>query len=199
MNPTPEKRSGSQPDQKSILELVTRARQGDEQAFAELYRLHVGAVHAVCLRLTADVTTAEILVQDAFVRAWRKLDRYEARGPFGAWLRRLAINVVMEDRRRDARRRQIIRPDFSRGDEDETAIEGSVPPPRTLTAIDLERAVSGLPEGARTAFVLHDVEGFRHREIAEMTGLATGTIKTQLHRARRLLRRALGDAQEALA
>ncbi|MNC87873.1 ECF RNA polymerase sigma factor SigE [compost metagenome] len=122
--------------------------------------------------------------QDVFVRAWRKLGSFRGESAFGTWLHRLAVNVVLTDHRSAGRRERRA----------EAAVElgaRSVPPPRAGLAVDLERAIAALPPGARAVFVLYDVEGYRHEEIAAMTGIAAGTSKAQLHRARTLLREAL--------
>lgn len=166
---------------------VDRARAGDAHAFRELYVRHSGRVYALCLRLLADPDAAEEATQDAFVRAWQRLAGFEGRSAFSTWLHRLTVNVVL-----DRRRREKVRPLDRRVADGDKAVErigGRAASPET--GIDLERAIAALPPGARTAFVLHDVEGYRHREIAEMTNTAEGTWKAQLHRARRLLREAL--------
>ena len=167
--------------------LVLRAQQGDHAAFEQLYRLHVGRVFALCLRLTADCTRAEILTQDVFVKAWRVLGSFAGRSSLSTWLHRLAANVVMdslrESRRRDARLTTI--------DDDGPEPGEPVRPVDVGSRLDLERAIATLPPGARTAFVLHDIEGYRLREIAELSGKALGTIKAQLFRARRLLQEVL--------
>jgi len=177
--------------------LVAQTQQGDQRSFERLYRLHVGMVYGICLRLVADPVRAETLTQDVFVRIWRKIGTYQGRGAFGAWVRRVAANVVVDDRRSEAREREWIEHE-SETSSTETAGErtglstvaaGHASP--ADVAIDLERALATLPAGARTAFVLHDVYGYRHREIAEMTDVASGTVKAQLHRARRLLRESL--------
>ncbi|MEM8931643.1 MAG: RNA polymerase sigma factor [Acidobacteriota bacterium] len=169
--------------------LVERARRGDVEAFEQLYRRHVGRIHATCRRLCGDVSEAEEMTQEAFVRAWQKLDTFRGQSLFSSWLHRLSVNVVLGHWRSAKRYRQRV-----------VAIDdvGSAPEPEVEVpeglAIDLERAIATLPPGARTVFVLHDIEGWRHRDIAEQVGLAVGTSKTQLHRARRLLRRVLdGD------
>jgi RNA polymerase sigma-70 factor (ECF subfamily) len=177
-----------------MAELVARAQEGCEQAFEELYRGHVGSVYGICLRMVADAAQAEILTQDVFVRAWQKLRTYAGRGAFGGWLRRITVNVVIEDRRAFARDAKWMDFDYEIGERDET---GAVAPPQTETAIDLERAIAALPPRARMAFVLHDVYGYRHREMAEMAGVAVGTMKAHLHRARLLLRERLGKEGEA--
>jgi len=170
-------------------EAVERARHGDVSAFESLYREHAGRVYAVCLRMTADPVRAEEHMQEAFVKAWKSLHRFEGRSAFGSWLHRLAVNVVLDAKRAEKRRAGEPWPGPDESD------EGSLPLSAAAvdheTRLDLERAIAALPPGARTAFVLHDIEGYRHREIAEMTGTAEGTWKAQLHRARRLLREAL--------
>lgn len=169
--------------------LVRLAREGDRGAFERLYRLHVGRVYALVLRMIADPVEAESLTQDVFVQVWRKLGSYRGTGSFGGWLRRVTVNTTIENRRVRARRLRIEAPG--------EAVEDR-PSPRPSHAgrseirIDLERALAALPERAREVFVLHDVEGYKHEEIAGMTGVAVGTVKAQLHRARRLLREALG-------
>lgn len=163
--------------------VVARAQRGDLGAFETLYRENAGRVYSVCLRMLADPIRAEEATQDAFVRAWERLEKFEGRSSFPTWLHRIAVNLVL-DRKRSEKRRGPME-DVQQM---EIAERPRVGPERT---IDLERAIADLPPGARTAFVLHDVEGYRHREIAEMTGTAEGTWKAQLHRARRLLREAM--------
>lgn len=167
--------------------LVARAQGGDSAAFEQLYRLHVGRVYALCRRLCRDESEAEELTQEAFVRAFERLDLFRGESAFTSWLHRLTVNVVLGKWRGQSRYRQRVLPldDFEDFD----------PPGPTLAggaALDLERAIGQLPQGARTVFVLFDIEGYTHDEIAETTGLAVGTSKAQLHRARRLLREALG-------
>ena len=169
-------------------ELVARARDGDEAAFESLYRMHAGRVYAVCLRMTGDPVRAEEATQEAFVKAWHRLDQFQGRSAFSSWLHRLAVNVVLDAKRAEKRRAGEPWPE----DESSSAMAMLASrPDRPDERMDLERAIAALPSGARTAFVLHDVEGYRHREIAEMTGRAEGTWKAQLHRARQLLREAL--------
>ena len=170
--------------------LVQRARRGDVDAFEQLYRLHSGRVYALCLRLSADPVVARELTQDTFVRAWEGLPRFRADATLTTWLHRIAVNALLERRRGE--RRRTARVTLVDDEEDgESVIAGVVVAPDVATAIDLERAIGALPPGVRRAFVLHDVEGFTHEEIATMTGLAAGTLRAQLHRARQLLMRAL--------
>ena len=167
-----------------VSDLVRRAQAGDRTAFQRLYEDHVGRVYALCLRLTGDPEEAMERTQDAFVRAWGNLRSFRGEAAFSTWLHRLAVNVVLTDRRSAGRRERRA---------DGAAAEGprAQPAPRVGLGVDLERAIARLPPGARAVFVLYDVEGYRHEEIAEMTGIATGTSKAQLHRARKLLREAL--------
>lgn len=165
---------------------VRRAQQGDTAAFEELYRAHVGRVYALCLRISGDRGRAEELTQDVFVRAWEKLGTFQGKSAFGTWLHRLAVNLVLGERRSEAVRVHRI---FGTDQPEQFERPGRAPDP--AAGMDLERAIAALPPGARAVFVLHDVEGYRHDEIAEMNGSAVGTSKAQLHRARRLLREAL--------
>ncbi len=164
---------------------LRRARAGDLQAFEQLYRGLVCRVYALCLRMTADPARAQDHTQETFVRAWRALGTYRGETGFSAWLRRIAINVVLGDRRTRSRRIQ------ERPLDGPHAVEHPTHAPAPGSAIDLERAVSRLPSRARDVFVLHDVEGYRHDEIAELLDVSSGTSKSQLHRARKLLREAL--------
>jgi RNA polymerase sigma-70 factor (ECF subfamily) len=168
---------------------VERAARGDRLAFERLYRLHVDRIYSLCTRMVGDRTRAEELTQDAFVRAWEKLAQFRGESAFGTWLHRLAVNVVLNDRQTEGRRRG--RQDDSVEDVDTMAHGDVRPGPVPGTSIDLERAIAGLPPGARKVFVLHDVEGYTHDEIGDMLGVTAGGCKAQLHRARLLLREAL--------
>ena len=165
---------------------IDRAIEGDARAFEHLYRKHAGRVYALCLRMTADPALAEELAQDAFVRAWEKLDTFRGNSQFGTWMHRLTVNVVLSALRGRTRRLQR-----EVATEQLADLPAEAPTQEPGVMRDLERAIASLPEGARKVFVLHDVEGYKHEEIAAMTGTATGTCKAQLHRARRLLREKL--------
>jgi RNA polymerase sigma-70 factor (ECF subfamily) len=167
-------------------DLVRAARGGDLAAFERLYRSTVRLVYALCLRMSGDATRAEELTQDVFVRAWRKLATFRGESAFATWLTRLAVNVVLSERRGRSRREE--RYPLS-GDLEAFGV--AAPAAHPGAALDLERAIAGLPNGARRVFVLHDVEGWGHAEIARATGLAIGTCKSHLHRARALLREVL--------
>lgn len=170
-------------------ELVRRAQAGDRTAFEQLYRDNVRRVYALCYRMAGTADLAEELAQDVFVRAWQKLGSFRGESAFSSWLHPLTVNVALSERR--SRRRRLARVTTT---DDLTEFERPGPPTRSdgpESGFDLERALAVLPPGARAVFVLHDVEGYKHEEIAQMTGVATGTSKAQLHRARKLLREVL--------
>lgn len=160
---------------------VALAAAGDSQAFERLYRRHAARVHSLMRRMVGGEGDAEEATQDAFVRAWEKLASYRGEAAFGTWLHRLAVNVALNWRKAAARARHRFDDDASTdllAGRRETGAE----------RMDLDQAIGKLPRGARQVFVLHDVEGFRHGEIAELMGVTEGTSKAQLHRARTLLR-----------
>jgi len=170
----------------SETDLVREAQAGSAEAFERLYRKHGRRVYAVCLRMVSDPGRAEELMQDAFVRAWSAIGSFQHRSAFGTWLHRLAVNVVLSDVRAEKRRssRELLPGEL---DEFEREVGGAMPE----TRVDLERAIAALPSGAKEVLILHDIEGYRYREIAELIGVAEGTVKSQLSRARRLVREAL--------
>ncbi len=165
---------------------IQRAQQGDRAAFEQLYREHVDRVYALCLRIAANAARAEELTQDVFVRLWEALDSFRGESAFSTWLYRLAVNVVLVALRSQRRRaaRVFGTDDLSPFDQVESA-------PKPGMRLDLEHAIAQLPEKARVILVLHDIEGYRHEEIAEMMGVRAGTSKSQLHRARKLMKEAL--------
>lgn len=167
-------------------ECIERTLKGDIAAFEVLYRMHADRVYAICLRLTASGELAERLTQDVFVQTWEKLSSFRGEAAFTTWLHRLAVNTVLQDRRKEKRRQgRFVQT------ENAEVVTTVFPTPAIGTRIDLERAIAQLPERARAVFVLHDVEGYRHEEIAEMMNTSIGTSKAQLHRARDLLRKTL--------
>ena len=184
--PLPEAEPATDVATLDVSALVRRAAAGDIAAFERLYRDHVGRVHGAILRLVGmDRARAEELTQDAFVRAWQRLSSFRHESAFSTWLHRLGVNTALMDLR-------------GRHEEDnvdnatlELAAGGDVPFCAAERG-DLERAVSNLPPRARAVLVLHDVEGWKHEEISVELGMAVGSSKAQLHRARGLLRRALG-------
>lgn len=164
---------------------VESAQRGDQGAFEQLYREHAGRIFALCLRLCGDRQAAVELTQDTFVRAWEQLGTFRGESAFSTWLHSLAVNVVLGARRRESRYRERVVAD-------DAEVQAAQSPTRDPgDRVDLERAIAKLPEGARTALVLHDIEGYTHDEIARKLGLSPGTSKAQLHRARKLLREAL--------
>jgi RNA polymerase sigma-70 factor (ECF subfamily) len=167
--------------------LIQRARRGDSHAFERLYREYSGRVYGLCLRMTRDPAAAEDCTQEAFINAWRALDRFETRSAFGTWIHRIAVNVVLGKRRR-----------VSFGNEtsiepaDLEASEWSFDTP--VEENEIEEAIARLPEGARDVLVLSGIYGYSHMETAQMLGIAEGTCKAQLHRARKLLAERLNVA-----
>jgi RNA polymerase sigma-70 factor (ECF subfamily) len=167
--------------------VLTRASAGDAAAFAVIYQNHCALVYGVCVRFTGgDAAWAGELTQDVFVHMWEKLDQFKGDGPFAAWVRRLATNQAINALRAQRRR-----------SEHET-VYADLPDPVVATIpftvddkMDIESAVSALPQGARTVFLLHDAYGYTDGEIATMTDTARSTVRSQLHRARKLLREAL--------
>lgn len=167
-------------------DIIALAQSGDTAAFEQLYRENVGRVYAVCLRMTRDKSQAEDLTQEAFIRAWQKLKSFRGESAFSTWLHRLTVNLTLTHLRSRSRRneREVLTGDYQAFDK-----KGRPPVPRER--VDLEAAIGALPEGARRVFVLYEIEGYRHQEIADMMGIASGTTKAQLHRARKMLREAL--------
>jgi len=166
--------------------LVRQAKAGSEHAYEVLYRRLSPRVYALCLRMSGDSELARELVQDVFVKAWQGLGRFRGDAQFSTWLHRVAINVIMQDRRTKARRsgREELTDEIGRFDK---AAVTSLPGMR----IDLERAIAALPGGAKEALLLRDVHGYKYREVAVMMGVAVGTVKAQVHRARKMVREAM--------
>jgi len=162
--------------------LVESAKRGSKAAFETLYRNHVGKVYGLCLRMTANRATAEDCTQEAFIQAWRSLPAFESRSAFGTWLHRIAVNAVLAQGRRRSERLGT-----SGSAEDEAV---ALPDPSVGdagTVLDLEAGLRRLPAGARQALVLVGLYGYSHEEAAELLGVAVGTCKSQVHRARQLL------------
>jgi RNA polymerase sigma-70 factor, ECF subfamily len=167
---------------------VALAARGDASAFERLYRTHVTRIHNLTRRMLGSHDADEV-TQDIFVRTWQKLGQFRGESAFSTWLHRLAVNVVIEKRRSFAIHRE-------RMSDDPTALDAvTVAPARADLRVDFEAAIEQLPAGAREIFVMHDVEGYKHREIAAMLEITSGTSKRQLHRARMLMRKHLGGGQ----
>jgi RNA polymerase sigma-70 factor, ECF subfamily len=164
--------------------LIQRARKGDANAFERLYREYSGRVYGLCLRMTRDPAAAEDCAQEAFINAWRALDRFEIRSSFSTWLHRIAVNVVLGKRRRAS-----FSAEAPRESEGLDATDWSFDTP--VEESEIEKAIAGLPDGARDVLVLSAIYGYSHGETAEMLGVAEGTCKAQLHRARKLLKERL--------
>ena len=159
---------------------IARAQRSDTRAFEALYRMHIDKVYGLCLRMTGNVAEAEDCAQEAFIQAWNKLDRFRGDSAFATWLHRIAVNAVLGRMRKSKREQDRI----------QLASEAQPSPASaadTGELRDLSDAVDRLPEGARHVFVLHAVYGYSHEEASNMLGIAPGTSKAQLHRARRLL------------
>jgi len=174
-------------DKAATTDYVRRAQAGDVDAFEVLYRENSGRIYALCIRLKGgDRSDATELMQDVFVKAWRRLETFRGDCAFGSWLHRLAVNTMLENARSDRRRVARVL-----SMEDTSLLPGAARSSGVDLKLDMEKAVASRPRGARLAFVLHDVEGYQHQEIAEQLGVSVGTVKAQLHRARRLLRERL--------
>jgi len=172
----------------SEFEIVARAREGDLAAFEELYEKHKGRVYALSLRLVKNPARAEDMTQEAFVRAWEKLSTFRGKSSFSTWLHRVTVNTVLGKLRSDRRWEDKTT------DLDTHEFRLTTPTPRRPNLeLDLEQAIRSLPTQARLVFVLHDVEGYKHTEVADLLGIAEGTSKAHLHRARRLLREVLSQ------
>jgi len=179
--------SGEPRARSGINEDVALAATGDASAFERVYQAHVGRIHSLTRRMLGSHEADEV-TQDIFVRTWQKLGQFRGDSAFSTWLHRLAVNVVIERRRSFAIQRE-------RMSDDPTALDFvTVGPSRADLTVDFEHAIEQLPPGAREIFTLHDVEGYKHREIAALLDITAGTSKRQLHRARMLLRKHLGGS-----
>lgn len=167
---------------------VYRAQAGDGRAFDALYEANVGRVYALCLRMSGDRRSAEELTQDVFVRAWRRIVTFRGASAFSTWLHRVAVNVVLDERKRRSRRPAEL---TSEGN-DELAAASGVPTDPAIR-LDLERALATLPERSRMALVLYAVEGYRYEEVAELMDISVGTVKSHIHRGRAQLMERMGD------
>ena len=173
---------------------VERCRKGDLGAFEEIYRAHSGRLYSLALRMVGNPADAEDLLQEIFLAAHRKLDGYRGDAALGTWLYRLATNQCLDYLRSRANKASQVTDAID--DEIGLSDAGSKSiAERTVARMDLERALAQLPEGARAAFVLHDVQGLEHREVAEVLGVAEGTSKSQVHKARLRLRALLSRSK----
>jgi RNA polymerase sigma-70 factor (ECF subfamily) len=182
-----------QGDKLSEAEAIERAKQGDAEAFETLYNLHKRRVYSLCLRMTANAAEAEDLTQEAFMQLFRKIATFRGESAFSTWLHRMAVNVVLMQLRKKGLAVVPLEDDIETEEEtpkkdfgaQDLALEGSI------DRLRLQNAIGRLPPGYRTIFVLHDVEGYEHNEIAELVGCSIGNSKSQLHKARMKLRELL--------
>jgi len=182
-----------QGDGLSEAEAIERAKQGNAEAFEVLYNLHKRRVYSLCLRMTANTAEAEDLTQEAFLQLFRKIGTFRGESAFSTWLHRMAVNVVLMHLRKKGLP-VVPLEETIETEEESPKKEPGAPDALLAGAVDrleLQRAVDALPPGYRTIFVLHDVEGFEHNEIAEMVGCSIGNSKSQLHKARLKLRNSL--------
>lgn len=180
--------------------LVARCRRGDMTAFEELYRRHSGRLYNVVYRMTGSAADAEDLLQDVFLQAFRRMDSFRGESALGTWLYRLAVNTCLDHVRSHQGRQQKITSFIEDVEGLEPVANASWRPDRVLDRMDLEWAISKLPPSYRSAFVLHDVEGHEHHEVADLLGIAEGTSKSLLHKARIRLRAYLrGEAADQKA
>jgi RNA polymerase sigma-70 factor (ECF subfamily) len=185
----------------SEAEAIERAKQGDAAAFQVLYDLHKRRVYSLCLRMTANTAEAEDLTQEAFLQLFRKIATFRGESAFSTWLHRMAVNVVLMKLRK---KNLPIVPleDAVEGDEETARKEPGAPDLNLAGAVDrieLRQAVEELPPGYRKIFVLHDVEGYEHNEIADLIGCSIGNSKSQLHKARMRLRELLHTSRAGKA
>ncbi len=189
---------GAPPKAASETQLIARAQQGDEEAFSALFEAHKRRVYSLCLRMTGNTAEAEDLTQEAFLQLFRKISTFRGESAFSTWLHRLSVNVVLMHLRKkglqqvsldemDTSQEEPVKRDYR---DDDRRLLGSV------DRISLTRAIAELPPGYRAVFILHDVEGYEHNEIAEIMKCSVGNSKSQLHKARMKLREWLRDNQK---
>jgi RNA polymerase sigma-70 factor (ECF subfamily) len=185
----------------SDLHLVQRAQQGDSDAFASLFHSHKARVYSVCLRMTSNTAEAEDLTQDAFLQVFRKLSTFRGDSALSTWLYRIAVNTVLMHFRKKVLR-QVSRDEPYDQDAKAVRREYGSRDDRLVGCIDriaMARAISELPVGYRTIFLLHEVEGYEHEEIAELRNCSVGNSKSQLHKAKLRIRELLIRAQKKTA
>ena len=198
-NVSPRKQNGGEGGPLPEAEAIQRAQQGDAEAFERLYQLHKGRVYSLCLRMVGNPAAAEDLAQEAFLQLFRKIKTFRGESAFSTWLHRLSVNVVLMQ----LRRKQLPQVSLEETIETDESSEGlkrelGADDLRLKGAIDrvtLEDAIAQLPQGYRAVFLLHDVEGYEHNEIADMLNCSIGNSKSQLHKARLRLRDLLRQAR----
>jgi len=176
--------------------LAQRAADGDMEAFEELFKLHRRMVYALCLRMTQDASEAEDITQEVFVLLFRKVGGFRGESAFTTWLHRLTVNqVLMRFRKTKARREEALEDGDGHVAQEPAHASSSPRAAQLVDRVTLESAIAKLPPGYRAAFILHDVEGYDHDEVARILGCAVGTSKSQLHKARAKLRKILTSRQ----
>jgi RNA polymerase sigma-70 factor (ECF subfamily) len=195
-------RAESQRVESAGAEIIRRAQRGDAAAFERIYQLYGRRIYALCLRIARNPTEAEDLTQEAFLRAFRKIQTFRGESAFSTWLYRLALNVVLMKLRKKQVPEASLE-EMRKRNAESTGQSKEVGGPDLHLAglmdrLNLERAVEQLPSAFKTVFVLHDIQGYKHHEIAEMMDLSIGTSKGRLHRARTRLRELLQDSQHYL-
>lgn len=183
----------------SDMELVARCRNGDLGAFEELYNQHAGRLYNLAYRMAGTAPDAEDLLQEIFLLAHRKLASFKGESALATWLYRLAMNHCLDHLRSRQARNAMATDSLDAPTGRERDLPRHVPGEMTPGRLDLERAIALLPEGCRTAFLLHDVEGFEHREVGEILGIAEGTSKSQVHKARIRIREFLAGKHVVMA
>ena len=176
------------PSKDSTVDLVARIQNGDVDAFETLYREHSGRIYALACRMAGSAEDGEDLLQEIFLQVYRKLGSFKGDSALGTWVYRLALNHCLDF----VRSRQAKMHKLTETLDGESSYEPTARRETPIARLDLERAVERLPEGCREAFVLHDVEGFDHKEVAGLLGIAEGTSKSQVFKARLKLRASLG-------
>ena len=162
-------------------QLILRCQNGDQKAYEQLYRANVGKVYALCLRMCGNSSLAEDLAQDSFIRAWQKIDSFKGNSAFSSWLYRLTSNVVIGYLRQQSKWNLVS---FDNDIHEKTLGSDSMKSER----YDLEKVMQSMPDQARVILILYEYLGYQHNEIAEITGMAVGTSKSHLHRARGFLK-----------
>jgi len=187
----------------SEADAIRLAQKGDAAAFEQLYRLHSRRVYALCLRMVGNTAEAEDLAQEAFLQLFRKIHTFRGESAFSTWLHRLSVNVVLMKLRKktlpETSLEETTEPDEETGGPRRDIGGPDVLLTGSIDRVNLERAVEQLPPGYKTVFVLHDVQGYEHNEIAEIMGCSIGNSKSQLHKARMRLRELLQEEQRQLA
>jgi RNA polymerase sigma-70 factor (ECF subfamily) len=183
------------------LDLIKRAQRGDAEAFASLFHAHKMRIYSLCLRMTNNTAEAEDLAQEAFLQVFRKLATFRAESAFSTWVYRIAVNtVLMHFRKKSPCRISLDESYCDHGDSKPMRREYGTRDGRletSITRVALTRAISELPEGYRVIFILHEVDGYQHREIAELLGCSVGTSKSQLHKAKLRIRELLTSTIQA--